>query len=202
MRIMGQRGATLIEMMVAAFLIFLILAAATQLLVSCFRHYREVDAAAQVHQLALTSMSRMQRDLRDGNKASFRVFSAPAGIVFASPRQSDGRIAFNPDTLQPIWQKLICYYLEPDGTRFLLIRKEEPVASPSDTPPTIALGQDTAHFQTVSGGSVVARGVDTLTFTPGETLKVLLKVSDVTNEGSSSEALFSVEIETSVNFRN
>jgi hypothetical protein len=198
-----SNGTTLIELIIASGLIFLILFSATNLLIACFRHYREVDTAAQVHQLAVTSMTRMERALRDGSKSSFQVFTSPPGIVFGSPRQSDGSLSFDPDSLQPLWPKLVCFYLEPDGTRFRIVKKEEYLGTASDRPPTIGASSNTAHFQSnVTGGALLARGVEELTFTGTDTLEIKLRVTDVSDEGASTEALFSVEVVTKINFRN
>ena len=199
----ARLGATLLELLIACGLIFLVLYAATNLLLSCFRHYREVDTAAQTQQLAITAMSKLERELRDGSKTSFQTFTGPDGIVFGSPRQSDGGLAFDPDSLQPIWPKLVCFYLEPTGTRFQLIRKEHFLASPTDDPPTISTTNNTAFFQSsVGGGALIARGVESLTFNGTDTLDIALKVTEVSNEGASSEARFSVEVTTRVAFRN
>lgn len=204
MRKPRPRAASLIELLIAASLIFLVLLCATQLLVSCFRHYREVDSAAQVHQLAVASMMRMERSLRDGSRTSYQIFSSPPGIVFGSPRQSDGSLSFDPDSLQPLWPKVMCFYLEPEsGTRFRLIQKEEFLSPAVDTPPSIDSSRSTAHFQSnVSGGSVLTRGVEELLFTESDTLEIKLRVTDVSNEGSSSESKFSVEVTTRIAFRN
>ena len=204
MRSRRHTAASLIELLIAAALIFLVLLCATQLLVSCFRHYREVDGAAQVHQLAVTSMMRMERALRDGSQASYQIFSSPPGIVFGSPRQGDGAFSFDPDSLQPLWPKVMCFYLEPEaGVRFRLVQKEEFLSTAEDTPPSIDSSHSTAHFQSnVNGGSVLARGVEELSFTDTDTLTIKLRVTDVSHEGSSSESKFSVEITTQISFRN
>ena len=81
-----KRGVSLVELMVASAIIGLILISTGYLLKSSFRHYREIDSAAQVHQLAMTAMTRLDNDLKHGNKSSYRLFTSPIGIVFASPR--------------------------------------------------------------------------------------------------------------------
>lgn len=195
-------GTSLVEVLIASAVVGLILVCTAYLLQSCFRHFREVDSAVQVHLLATTSLARIEEDLRHANPASYQIFTNPPGIVFGSPRDNAGKIQFDPDSLQPLWRKLVCYYLEPDGSRFRLVRKEQPLTTIDDQPPAVGTN-DTSHFQlNVTGGGVIARGVESLVFTDGSPLELELTLSDISHEGSSTESLFRVQVETKIALDN
>lgn len=196
------RGTTLVELIVACAVVGLVLAATLYLVTACYRYYVSNDAAVTLNDRVLSCSTRMHRELRDGNAGSCRLFTAPAGIVFASPRRADSSVAFDPDSLQPLWAKWICYYLEPQGTEFLLIRKEEYWPSTADTPPPVPDSRSTAYFQSLGGGSVLARGVKELTFEAGPPLSFELLCQEVGNPGTSSQSEFEMEVKTQVAFRN
>lgn len=198
-------GVTLVELLIAAVLIGVILTATSSLIVACLKHYRDTDSSVTVHDTALRTITLLERELKETNTASFQIFGAPSGVVFASPRLPDSTIDYDDTSLQPLWQKWICYYLEPVGTEFNLVRKEEyfPVANITDTPPTPGPTVTTAYFQSsVSTGGVIARGVTALDWTPGPPVQILFGCTDISHRGTSSESEFLVEVSTSVSFRN
>ncbi len=201
----SKRGATLVEILIAIGLLMVILAATSYLITACLRHYRHTDSSVQVQATALKAITLLERDLRETNAASFRIFTTPPGVVFASPRLPDKTIDFEDTSLLPLWQKWVCYYLEPVGTESNLVRKEEyfPVAAISDIPPVPTLAKDTAYFRdSVTDGGVVARGITRLDWTPGPPLEIVLACTDISHRGTSTEGEFLVEVSTSVAFRN
>lgn len=201
----SRKGTTLIELMIASALILIVLSVSLSLIVSCLRYFRETDGAVAVHDTVLTAVTKLERDLKESNPGTFQIYTTPPGVVFASPRLPDNTIDFDDTSLQPLWQKRICYYLEATDVagEFNLVRKEEylPVGDVSDTPPPPTV--DTAHFESsVSSGGVVARGVTRFDWVPGPPVEVTLACTDISNRGTSSEAEFLVEVNTSVSFRN
>ena len=203
MRFEKERGATLLELMIASALILIVLSVSLSLILSCVRYFRETDGAVQVHDTVLSAITKLERDLKESNPSSFQIYAAPQGVVFASPRLPDNTLDFDDTSLLPLWQKRVCYYLEPAGAEFNLVRKEEflPPASVSDTPPPPTV--DTAYFQAnVSTGGVVARGVTRFDWVAGPPVQVTLACTDISHRGADSEAEFLVEVSTSVSFRN
>ena len=199
------RGTSLVELLIAGVIIFLVLVSTTNLVIACLKFFRDTDGAVKAHDSALNSITLIERELRESSASSFQIYSAPDGVVFASPRLPDNTIAFDTTTFQPLWQKWVCFYLEPDGSEFRLIRKEEyfPVGSISDSPPAPDPAKNTAYFQSsVNTGGVVTRGISKIDWIPGPPLQIVLNSRDVSHAGTNSESEFEVEVSTSVSFRN
>lgn len=181
----------------------LVMASALALIVASYRHHLDGDTAATLNDRVLSTVTAMQRELKDGHRGSSRIFTSPVGIVFASARLPNNKIAFDEDNLQPIWQKWVCYYLEQGQADLRLVRKEEPLGAPGTTPPIVPTGKDTEYFRTsVDGGRVVAHGVTELELVDGQPLSLKLTCREVANRGSGSEREFLQEITTQVTFRN
>lgn len=200
-----KAGASLVELMIASVLIGIVLTATSRLIVACLQHSRDTESSVMAHNTALSSITLLERELKETNAASFAIFASPPGVVFASPRLPDNTIDYDDTNLQPFWQKWICYYLEPAGSEFNLVRKEEyfPVANITDTPPTPTAAENTAYFQgSVNTGGVIARGLTKLEWTPGPPLEIVLACTDISHRGTSTESEFLVEVSTSVSFRN
>lgn len=196
-------GASLVEIIVACGIVGLIMASAMALIIASYRHHLDGDTSATLNDRVLATVTTMQRELKDGHRGSSLIFSSPVGIVFASARLPDQKIAYDEDNLQPIWQKWVCYYVEPAEIDFQLVRKEEPLTAPGTTPPVVPSSKDTEYFRSsVSGGRVVARGVTELELVDGSPLTLGLTCREVANRGTSSEREFLQEITTQVSFRN
>ena len=197
-----QNGVSLIEVLVGGALILGILSATVAILIACYRHHRESEAAIAVHETALKATTLLEREIKDSSKGCVESFNSPPGLVFATPRAGNGAMSLDPNSKRPVWQRLICYYLEPDGDEFRLIRKEEPIPTPTHDVPQIGSSQDTAHFATVAGGTVVARGVTEFTVTAGSSVAFRLACQEIVHRGTSTEGRFAVEVETKVTPRN
>ena len=200
-----SRGVSLVELMVASVIMGLVLSSALTLMFACYRHFLDGDIAAEMNDMVLSATTTLRRELADGHRASSKIFNAPGqpyGIVFASARLDDQTIDFDDVNLQPIWQKWVCYYLQPDDHDFLLIRKEAPLLSPTTTPPLVPADRDTSYFKTLDGGRVVARGVVEFKLEDGHPLKLGLTCRQVGHRGTSTESEFLQEIATQVTFRN
>lgn len=198
----GQ-GASLVEVIVACGVVGLIMASAMALIIASYRRHLDGDTAATLNDRVLSTVTAMQRELKDGHRGSSRIFTSPVGIVFASARLPNQKIAFDEDNLQPIWQKWVCYYVEPAGPDLQLVRKEEALSAPGTTPPVVPTGKDTEYFRTsVSGGRVVARGVTELELVDGQPLTLGLTCREVAHRGTTTEREFLQEITTQVTFRN
>lgn len=202
-RLARPRGTSALEVIIACLLLGTVSTGAVSLMLASYRHYLDSDAAASLNDRVLQATTDLQRELKISRRSTTAIFAAPQGLVFASPRRNDHTIAFDPDNLQPVWQKWVCYYLEPDGQEHRLIRKEEPLASPTTTPPTVPSSKSTNHFRSaVSGGRVVARGVATWEIKDGTPMTLKLGCKEVVHRGTSSAREFEFELTTQVALQN
>ncbi len=190
------------ELLIASALILAILGATVAVLLACYRHYRETEAAISVHERTLKALTLLERELKESTLASIGKIGSPTGIVFATARSSNGAVDFDPQSHRPIWRRRVAYILRPEGELYTLVRKEEPLASPSHTPPLLDPSKNTAYFAGLSGGAVVARGVKTFEVTVGSSLDVRMSCSETVHRGGSAEAEFAVDVATKLTPRN
>lgn len=197
-----KRGLTLLEVTIAMGLIGLVLVASSQFVKASFGYMRDTDSSVQVHNTALAVITRMEREIRESTSASHLAFAAPSapGIVFASPRRNDGLIEYD-TSLVPFWQQWVCYYLSPAVNDNNLVRRTESM-TPTTIEPTIPPSLTPAYFQSLGGGSVVARGISELEITSGTSVTISLTCVDISNRGTSTESEFTLEVSTDVSFRN
>lgn len=198
----GARGATLIEVLVGGALILGILSATVAILLACYRHHRETEAAVAVHESALKALTLLERELKDSSEKCVAEVGSPTGLVFATPMQANGTMTLDSTSKRPVWQRWIAYYLQPAGERFRLIRKEESISSPSDVLPTLEPSHNTAHFAALSGGSVIARSVKEFEVSVGSTVDIYLVCDEIVHKGTSTQAEFAVKVATKVTPRN
>jgi hypothetical protein len=99
--------------------------------------------------------------------------TGPEGLVLASPYDSGGQFEVSPDG-GLLYQKWVCYYLDPSGQR--LLRQEQPLSKPSTTPAPIPTVPTMIALNTPR---VVATNVTSLLFTiNGATVTVRLTLQD------------------------
>lgn len=155
----ADRGTTLVETMITSVVLLLVLGGLVTLLVHGARFSQAMAAATEVQDQALLASAAITRDLSEGSVGSFKVGSAPVGLIFGSTRGLDGLMLRDPDG-RLLWRKLVCYYIEDVDGVPSLVRKEEALGAPEANPPAMTDVQTTAYFQSLSAPhELVARHV-------------------------------------------
>ena len=153
-------GHTLVEVLVAAGIMLLVLLCTCHMLVSSLSFYAVERTATELQQGALGPLARLSRELAEADPYAVRVDTSPAGIVFASPRDSQGRFTFDAST-NLMWQRYICYYVTTVNGSQALVRKEMALSAPRNTPPPLVYS--TSSFQSLNA-PLVAVGWNVVAF--------------------------------------
>lgn len=184
--------------MSSASIIFVIMASTFFLLEAGNRYFQSTNAAIEAHDQALSVTASLVRELREGSPQSFLVFAAPVGIVFGSARTPNGKFSYDSATQQLLWTKRICYYLESRSSIQVLVRKEESLATPQASPPTVDSSCSAAYFQAASlPERVVGRNISKFELQPGPPVRLTLATLK-----SAGGRDFGVTVETEVAMRN
>jgi len=144
----------LLEVLVAVVLLGLLLAGMYALLVASLRSWVFTANASELQQGTLTAASRLSWELAESNGGSFRVGTSPAGIVFASPRDSIGHVQYDA-TGSLLWRSYVCYFVGTVQSIPCMLRSEEPLGTPTAAPPSIPTTFTTAYFQSRPGSRIV-----------------------------------------------
>lgn len=129
-----SRGLTLVETLVAMALLGMVLSATYATLVLAMRYQQKHDDANTVYQEALRSMNRMEQELGLGSPDSMVV--EPEGFVFISAGNPDGPFELDSTSVQVMWQKAVCFYVDNDG---VLLMKQQSFPATTTLPPTPSL---------------------------------------------------------------
>ena len=141
---------SLLELVLALGLSFLVLSATTLILIEGFRFYRRNEAILDLQQSALTSLARLARELSESNQEGVSV--QPAALLFATPRGRDGSLRIE-STGRFRWSQVVAYWL--DATTATLRRGQLELGNPGvDVPDLKRLGWTSVNF---SPGQTVAR---------------------------------------------
>lgn len=151
------RGATLVELAVASFLFLIVLGLTSKALTAGVKNYLSVRSEIELQQDAIVILSRMAREVGEAESGAtwptpvpdtelLPPGTEPQGIVFSSPRNGNGELILDTATRRPTWFKRICYIYDP-ATRQIL-RSEDPLATPSASPPNLDPTKTTGWFQT------------------------------------------------------
>ncbi|MEW6284122.1 MAG: hypothetical protein AB1758_36245 [Candidatus Eremiobacterota bacterium] len=189
-RVARLAGASLIELVVASALVSLILLCTQQLIAGAVRYYRISTDTMEVQQNVLVSVTKLTTELGESSLMSVRVdLNPPGGVIFATPRDEEGNIKYDPASGKAIWKRLLCYYVEDVGGIPCLVRKEKQL-TPTDYPPIIAATETTAAFQADPSlpRRIVARRVTVLEVVDSSPMAV-----NITAEDERAEFLIKVE---------
>lgn len=139
-----RRGLSLAELLVALGIMSIVTIGAFMIISEGLHLFRANQAASDAQDSTLKALGRLTTELTNSKHELTRWYPNPtggipasvrSGIVFASPLTSDGTAQFHPVTGKIFWQKLICYYLEPNpsnASKGQLFRKELLLANGPD----------------------------------------------------------------------
>lgn len=183
--------------MIASALLLLVMVGLTTVFVGAYRYQRATTYLTEVQSQSLLATSAVTRELAESSAGSVRIDSAPMGIVFGSPRGVDGALLRDAEG-NPLWRKLICFYLDTMNGIPVLVRKEELLASPDTNPPVVLPTQGTAYFQGLDvPREVVARHVTGFTVSGTNPVALEFEVSR-----SDGPRLFAITNQMRVLLRN
>ncbi|MGE0493784.1 MAG: PilW family protein [Vulcanimicrobiota bacterium] len=175
---MKRRGISLLEVMVASFVMSIVVYGAYQIFREGAQYFRTNQRAVDAQNSALIFLNKMTLEAVSAREDLIESYAAPyPGLVFASPVGQDGKIHYGADS-RIIWKRFICYYY--DATERKVYRKEEAVPGSTllpggggsvngDSSPTTvasAMGsRDTNYFASTAGldARIVASDVESLT---------------------------------------
>lgn len=130
----------------------LVLACAYQMLITSMTVHAVQRNATELQQGAMVPLARLFRELSETHPYHLRYDKAPAGVVFASPRDDQGAFTF--DTAGNLnWQRYICYHLATVQGASALVRRELKLPAVVNAPPGIPYS--TAWFAASSIRSTV-----------------------------------------------
>lgn len=174
---MKRRGISLLEVMVASFVMSIVVYGAYQIFREGAQYFRTNQRAVDAQNSALIFLNKMSLEAVSAREDLIESYGAPyPGMVFASPAGQDGKIHYGVDS-RIIWKRYICYYY--DAADRKVYRKEEVVpgstllpgggAVNGDSDPvsvaTSMTSRDTNYFASTAGldSRVVASDVEALT---------------------------------------
>jgi type II secretory pathway pseudopilin PulG len=186
------RAISLIELIVATFILGLISVAAFKILVEGSQYLRVNQMAIDAQRSGLALLS----DIGSGMQATRPdlVTTGAEGLVFASPFKPDGTVEFDPVNRELRWQKWVCYYLD----QTVVTRRELPIALPSANPgsapsPASFSGIDVSKTM---GDEVTAFQVSQLSASPP------LWAIDLTVGSMTNKSRYGIELHSEVGPRN
>jgi len=205
-----NKGHSLAELVVASGLLFAMVAGVALVFQASIHYYRRSSAQVEIEQRALTSLRHLSRELSEAAATSLVVGNE--GVVFASPRDSAGKIRNDSDG-RPLWHAMVCYQRSPSAGTDCLLRQESVLPTPVTEPPNpldFSPVRDVEWFRTSSGlaGRVIARDVDAFevvreTLNSGLTRSEVLLVELTAGSRDHGERnIFSVKLQTRVFPRN
>ncbi|MFP4498471.1 MAG: PilW family protein [Vulcanimicrobiota bacterium] len=207
------KGITLLELLVYMVLFGIVASGVVGILISTLNYFKITSANSQLQQEAILVFKKLSQEIPEVAQSSFEKttqnISVRSGqypvtrqadyVMFASPQPMDGD-SYSFDTEGNVnMKKWVCYYLDHDGDRYNLVRKEVsiPVADQSPTPNKIyATVNDFMSDDTVTNTKILAHGVEELTFdtTQGpDRINFRFTVDDTTDYTKPNK--FSIETE-------
>jgi prepilin-type N-terminal cleavage/methylation domain-containing protein len=126
------RAMSLIELIVSIGIISIVVMGAAQVFQEGLQLFRTNQGANDAQASAIKTLSVLNAEMVNAHPDLVEVHDQtaptdPAGVIFASPLNSDGNAQFNSTTGKVYWQKYVCYYYDPhptDPARGKLFRKE------------------------------------------------------------------------------
>ncbi len=162
----GQAGVSLVELIVASFIVGLLMVEIWGLARSGSRFYLRVRSQGDIQRSSLLALRWMTKDLGEGSAISFREYatgggaSSRAGIVFGSPTDTNGTVHYDGKG-RILWSSVIGYYIEPsDGA---LYRQQMMLAATQSFAPTIDNDSHSPdHLAGLSHPRLIARHIHSI----------------------------------------
>lgn len=139
----------MLETLITAAVMGLILTCVWTLFVTSNRVQAQVRAGLDLQQSCLAGSESVIRELSESNAAGVRWDTAPAGLVFASPRTATGNIEVD-SSGRVLWRKWVCYYVDDIAGSPALVRKEANLTAASAIPPVPGASRNTAYFRSLA----------------------------------------------------
>lgn len=169
-----SRGVTLVETLIHSSLMLLLLGGIVAVLILGTRHFRMVEAVAEVQREMAAAVGSLRQELAETRSASILAGAGPTGVIFLSPRTDSGVWAHN-STGKLLWQRWVCFYVETRNGVPTLLRKEKKLSAATATPPTNTWRTSDFSGDT-SRARVVARHVKGLQVTGSQPVTVEVEV--------------------------
>lgn len=123
----NPRGLTLLEVMISSTLILLVLGSLTGIVFSMAKNHELQMLRNDMQDQTLKLVTRVTQELAETSSATIQ--TSPQGLVFASPRDSDGTIVQNSNSGKIRWNKFVSYHVSTkDGTP-TVVRTEKDIPS-------------------------------------------------------------------------
>lgn len=161
----SHRGATLVEILVASFVLGLLLLALLGIYVTCSGSWAKVRSQSDMGQDLQVCLTKMERDITDSTIRSLSIDSTAGAMALSIlvPTDDDGAYSLDVDTGHLRWNRYRIYYLDPSGN---LMQRDVPLLAGSpqiDTPEPIETYDGGAGPMPLSGwrsgGKVVGRAL-------------------------------------------
>ena len=201
-----RNGASLIELIVAMFIVGLMMLEIWKLVAAGAQFYKRARGQSEIQRNSLLALRWIAKDLAEGSTISFRNYQTEnaqgvstgfthAGLVFGSPSEAGtGSVRYD-DTGHMRWCSIIGYYIEPtDGG---LYRQQIPIADPKTFPPVIDNDQHSTDIMAaLPRPRLVARGIKEIATIQGP--------KDIQVELSTREETlgFGIKVKTRLEMKN
>jgi prepilin-type N-terminal cleavage/methylation domain-containing protein len=133
---MKRRGLSLMETMVAVFIMGIVVWGAYEIFREGIQYYRTNNRASNAQADCLNLLSKMSLQMssaKDDLVRHYDTVGVVPGVVFATSLADDGRAHYDePNGNKVFWQKLICFYL--DTSTGKVYRKEQPLPNSGSMP--------------------------------------------------------------------
>ncbi len=203
-----ERGATLVELMIASGLLMLVMTSVSLLIRASSRHYMVMDASLDLQKESVLAANWVTREMAESNQNSVTYYppgTGHEGVTVGSPRTVTGGMQYTSGGAL-VWQKRVCFYIDTVANKSVLQRMEWPLNPKTTYPPRIYdIGQfpgpanTPAYFLGLGAPRrLVAKNVDRLIVdTSVAPIAVTLELSSM-RHGKP----FSATILSKVHFRN
>jgi hypothetical protein len=157
------------------------------------RYFRVTNATIDVQRSSLAALARLTQELGEGDPRSLGAESNC--LVFASPRDSQGRLHFDASS-RLVWQKFVTYYWAQFNGAPCLLRKERAFA-PTTTPPSVPPLITSLRDDDTVVPAVVSRNIAEVSFSGANPVDITVTARIV-----ESEKEFEVKLSSRVTLKN
>lgn len=201
------RGASLIELIVASFIVGLMMLEIWKLVAAGSTFYRRARSQSEIQRNSLLALRWMARELSEGSSIAFRGYptentlgeatgTVHGGIAFGSPQLTgEPRVTYNSEG-RMLWASVICYFIDPND--FTLYRQQVPLPAPFRTSPPI-IDNDEHHPDVMARRPrprVVARHIRKIESQQGPK-DIIIKLST-----RDTELGFGINVQTRLEMKN
>lgn len=181
--------------MISAALMLIILGLVMKLMVVGTNRLDLMEKKAELQREMSLAFVWMVREMRETDADSIQ--TQPDGVIFATPRNTDGDVLF--DTAgRLLWHQYYCYYVDTVKGKSVLLRKSRSISPPAFSPPP-APPVDSLRLSTTAPTKIKARNIKALSVDSTVSPMELTLMGEVTARGDRT---YGMELKTRVYFRN